>query len=238
MIRRLAQAALVAVALMTGAPPPRRRRPFRTRRSRARPRGSRRSSRRGGAARRRPAPQARSEANPPSPPAIPGARWSMRPPRSPRSRKTGGTGSPIRAPPCRSTGELGRAPERCRSAWRRPPMRPISPRREAGRSCGARRPGGDLRQARGLAAGAQRLSRQPAAERARGGSPHLRGAAREARLPDHELQGRSDSASPRACFQFSEPLATGKVDFAPFVAVSGAANAAITARARSSASTA
>ncbi len=39
----------------------------------------------------------------------------------------------------------------------------------------------------------------------------------------------SDSASPRACFQFSEPLATGKVDFAPFVAVSGAANPAISA---------
>ena len=39
----------------------------------------------------------------------------------------------------------------------------------------------------------------------------------------------SDSASPRACFQFSEPLAAGKVDFAPFVAVSGAANAAVTA---------
>ena len=38
----------------------------------------------------------------------------------------------------------------------------------------------------------------------------------------------SDSVSPRACFQFSEPLASGKVDFAPFVAVSGAANAAVT----------
>jgi uncharacterized protein YfaS (alpha-2-macroglobulin family) len=37
----------------------------------------------------------------------------------------------------------------------------------------------------------------------------------------------SDSASPRACFQFSDPLATGKVDFAPYVAVSGNANAAV-----------
>ncbi len=37
----------------------------------------------------------------------------------------------------------------------------------------------------------------------------------------------SDSASPRVCYQFSDPLARGKVDFAPFVAVSGAANAAI-----------
>ncbi len=37
----------------------------------------------------------------------------------------------------------------------------------------------------------------------------------------------SDSASPRACFPFSEPLARGKVDFAPFVAVAGSANAAI-----------
>ncbi|HEU4518286.1 MAG TPA: alpha-2-macroglobulin family protein, partial [Microvirga sp.] len=39
----------------------------------------------------------------------------------------------------------------------------------------------------------------------------------------------SDSASPRACFEFSERLATGKIDFAPYVAVSGAANAAVTA---------
>ena len=38
----------------------------------------------------------------------------------------------------------------------------------------------------------------------------------------------SDSASPRVCFNFSEPLAQGRVDFGPFVAVSGAANAAIT----------
>ena len=38
----------------------------------------------------------------------------------------------------------------------------------------------------------------------------------------------SDAASPRVCFNFSEPLAQGRVDFTPFVAVSGAANAAIT----------
>ena len=38
----------------------------------------------------------------------------------------------------------------------------------------------------------------------------------------------SDAASPRACFNFSEPLAQGRVDFTPYVAVSGAANAAIT----------
>lgn len=39
----------------------------------------------------------------------------------------------------------------------------------------------------------------------------------------------SDSASPRVCFQFSDPLAAGKVDFAPYVAVSGNANAAVSA---------
>ena len=39
----------------------------------------------------------------------------------------------------------------------------------------------------------------------------------------------SDSASPRVCFQFSDPLAGGKVDFTPFVAVSGSASAAVTA---------
>lgn len=31
----------------------------------------------------------------------------------------------------------------------------------------------------------------------------------------------SDAATPRACFEFSEPLARGRVDFAPYVAVSG-----------------
>ncbi len=46
----------------------------------------------------------------------------------------------------------------------------------------------------------------------------------------HVLQEKidSDSASPRACFPFSEPLARGKVDFSPFVAVSGGASMAIT----------
>ena len=39
----------------------------------------------------------------------------------------------------------------------------------------------------------------------------------------------NDLAAPRACFQFSENLAHGRVDFAPFVVVGGAANAAITA---------
>ena len=37
----------------------------------------------------------------------------------------------------------------------------------------------------------------------------------------------SDSASPRVCFPFSESLARGKVDFAPFVAVSGSTESAI-----------
>jgi len=40
----------------------------------------------------------------------------------------------------------------------------------------------------------------------------------------------SDAASPRACFQFSDPLALGKVDFTPYVAVSGNASAAVTAQ--------
>ncbi|AMJ61326.1 alpha-2-macroglobulin family protein [Bosea sp. PAMC 26642] len=31
----------------------------------------------------------------------------------------------------------------------------------------------------------------------------------------------TDAASPRACFQFSEPLARGRIDFAPYVAISG-----------------
>ncbi|MCU4178556.1 alpha-2-macroglobulin family protein [Bosea sp. BH3] len=31
----------------------------------------------------------------------------------------------------------------------------------------------------------------------------------------------SDAATPRACFEFSEPLARGRVDFAPYVAISG-----------------
>lgn len=47
------------------------------------------------------------------------------------------------------------------------------------------------------------------------------------RIIDYKVD--SDAASPRVCFQFSEPLARGKVDFAPFVAVSGASNGAISA---------
>jgi alpha-2-macroglobulin len=47
------------------------------------------------------------------------------------------------------------------------------------------------------------------------------------RIADYKVD--SDSASPRVCFQFSDPLARGKVDFAPFVAVAGAANAAVSA---------
>ncbi|RYE29508.1 MAG: alpha-2-macroglobulin family protein, partial [Hyphomicrobiales bacterium] len=34
----------------------------------------------------------------------------------------------------------------------------------------------------------------------------------------------SDAASPRACFEFSEALARGRVDFAPYVAISGGRN--------------
>ncbi len=47
------------------------------------------------------------------------------------------------------------------------------------------------------------------------------------RITDFKVD--SDSASPRACFEFSEPLAGGKIDFSPFVAVSGIANAAVRA---------
>ena len=44
------------------------------------------------------------------------------------------------------------------------------------------------------------------------------------RITDYKVD--NDSAAPRVCFQFSEPLAR-KTDFAPYVAVSGAANGAI-----------
>ncbi|MFI5013240.1 MAG: alpha-2-macroglobulin [Hyphomicrobiales bacterium] len=47
------------------------------------------------------------------------------------------------------------------------------------------------------------------------------------RIVDYKVD--SDSVSPRICFQFSDPLQTGKLDFAPYVAVSGNANAAVTA---------
>ena len=46
------------------------------------------------------------------------------------------------------------------------------------------------------------------------------------RITDYKVD--SDSAAPRTCFQFSEELAGGRTDFTPFVAVSGAANAAVT----------
>nr|WP_245422404.1 alpha-2-macroglobulin [Alsobacter soli] len=47
------------------------------------------------------------------------------------------------------------------------------------------------------------------------------------RVLDYKVD--SDSSAPRVCFQFSDPLARGKVDFTPYVAVSGSANAAVTA---------
>ena len=47
------------------------------------------------------------------------------------------------------------------------------------------------------------------------------------RLIDYKVD--SDAASPRACFNFSEELAKGKVDYTPFVVVSGIATPAVTA---------
>jgi uncharacterized protein YfaS (alpha-2-macroglobulin family) len=48
------------------------------------------------------------------------------------------------------------------------------------------------------------------------------------RLTDNKTD--ADSATPRACFTFSEPLARGRVDFAPYVAVTGArSDTAVTA---------
>jgi len=49
------------------------------------------------------------------------------------------------------------------------------------------------------------------------------------RILDYKVD--SDAAAPRVCFTFSESLAA-KTDFAPFVAVAGAANAAVTAEAQ------
>ena len=46
------------------------------------------------------------------------------------------------------------------------------------------------------------------------------------RVVDYKVD--NDVDQPRICFEFSDPLRRGKVDFAPFVAVSGNANAAIT----------
>ena len=54
----------------------------------------------------------------------------------------------------------------------------------------------------------------------------------------------ADAASPRACFEFSEPLARGRVDFAPYVAITGgrsgqgAGDYAVAPRSARSASTA
>ena len=42
-----------------------------------------------------------------------------------------------------------------------------------------------------------------------------------------EYKVDSDAVSPRVCFQFSEPLARGKIDFSPYIAVGGLTNAAI-----------
>ncbi len=42
----------------------------------------------------------------------------------------------------------------------------------------------------------------------------------------------SDAANPRACFEFSEALARGRVDFAPYVAVTGKGDFAVTAEDR------
>ncbi|MDR3497531.1 MAG: alpha-2-macroglobulin [Ancalomicrobiaceae bacterium] len=48
------------------------------------------------------------------------------------------------------------------------------------------------------------------------------------RLMDYKLD--ADAVSPRVCFQFSENLAGGKVDFTPYVVVGGIATPAITAQ--------
>ncbi|MET0605367.1 MAG: MG2 domain-containing protein, partial [Beijerinckiaceae bacterium] len=47
------------------------------------------------------------------------------------------------------------------------------------------------------------------------------------RMTDYKVD--ADGATPRICFDFSEPLARGRVDFAPFVSVSGVANPAVNA---------
>ncbi|HYF52655.1 MAG TPA: MG2 domain-containing protein, partial [Salinarimonas sp.] len=46
------------------------------------------------------------------------------------------------------------------------------------------------------------------------------------RILDYKVE--SDLAAPRVCFQFSEALARGRVDFAPFVAVTGTSGTAVT----------
>ncbi|MCA0400520.1 MAG: alpha-2-macroglobulin family protein [Proteobacteria bacterium] len=47
------------------------------------------------------------------------------------------------------------------------------------------------------------------------------------RLTGHEVD--ADSPTPRACFQFSEALARGRVDFAPYVAITGKGDFAVVA---------
>ncbi|MGL4324552.1 MAG: alpha-2-macroglobulin family protein [Beijerinckiaceae bacterium] len=47
------------------------------------------------------------------------------------------------------------------------------------------------------------------------------------RMSDYKVD--ADGAVPRICFEFSEPLARGRVDFAPYVSVSGMSNPAISA---------
>lgn len=50
------------------------------------------------------------------------------------------------------------------------------------------------------------------------------------RIVDYKVD--NDAATPRICFNFSEPLARGRIDFAPFVVVQGIANPAVTAENR------
>ncbi|WP_342359088.1 MG2 domain-containing protein [Terrarubrum flagellatum] len=47
------------------------------------------------------------------------------------------------------------------------------------------------------------------------------------RMTDYKVD--ADGATPRICFEFSEPLARGRVDFAPYVSVSGVSNPAVNA---------
>lgn len=47
-----------------------------------------------------------------------------------------------------------------------------------------------------------------------------------------EYKVDSDAATPRVCFQFSEPLASGSVDFAPFVTIAGKSGLAVVPESR------
>ena len=65
----------------------------------------------------------------------------------------------------------------------------------------------------------------------------VRRAALNALIAEHgfrilETKTDADAVNPRACVQFSETLATGKVDFASFVTVDGRSPQAVTAEAR------